>query len=74
MIPKILEYEDGRVKVTAEAFGIPEIKDILDKYDLKAEPYLMYVYYMSAPDSPFVNIPAEEKVETAVYDVQTTLR
>lgn len=73
MIPKILEYEDGRIKVTPQAFAIPEIKAILDKYDMKAEPYLMYVYNMSAPDSPYRNIPDEEKVESIVYDVQSTL-
>lgn len=72
MIPKILEYEDGRIKVTPQAFAIPEIKAILDKYDMKAEPYLMYVYNMSAPDSPYRNIPDEEKVESIVYDVQST--
>lgn len=73
MIPKILEYEEGRVKVTAEAYIIPEIKAILDKYDMKAEPYLSYVYCMSALDSPYVNIPEEERQEAIVYDIQATL-
>jgi hypothetical protein len=73
MIPHILEHEDGRVKVTAEAFAIPEIKALLDKYDMKAEPYLSYVYAMAAPDSPYCNIPNEEKVESVVYDIKATL-
>lgn len=73
MIPKILEYDSGRIKVTPQAFAIPEIKSILDKYDMKAEPYLMYVYNMSAPDSPYINIPEEDKIESVVYDIQMTL-
>lgn len=73
MTPRILEYEDGRVKVTAEAFAIPEIKALLDKYDMKADPYLTYVHAMSAINSPYVNIPDEEKVDAVVYDVQTTM-
>lgn len=73
MIPKILEYEDNRVKVTAAAFAIPEIKAILDKYPSNADAYLTYVYGMVAPDSPYVNIPLEEKQDAIVYDVQATL-
>lgn len=73
MIPRILEYEDGRVKVTAEAYGLPELKAILDKYDMKAEPYLAYVAAMSAPDSPYIRIPIAERQESALYDIQTTM-
>lgn len=72
MTPRILEYEDRRVKVTAEAFAIPEVKDLIDKYDMEVEPYLSYVHAMSAIDSPYINIPKEEKVEAVVYDIQTT--
>jgi len=73
MIPRILEYEDRRVKVTAHAYAIPEIKALIDKYDMKVEPYLVYVHAMSAPDSPYVNIPEEEKKEAVIYDTQDTL-
>ena len=73
MIPRILEYEDGRVKVTAHAFAIPEIKALIDKYDMQVEPYLAYVHAMTAPDSPYVNVPDDEKVEVIIYDVQETL-
>jgi hypothetical protein len=38
-----------------------------------AEPYLMFVYAMSAVDSPYINIPEEEKVESIVYDISYTL-
>lgn len=73
MIPRILEYEDGRVKVTAYAYAIPEVKALIDKYDMQAEPYLAYVHAMSAPDSPYVNVPEEEKKEVVIYDVQETM-
>ncbi len=73
MTPKILEFEDNRVKVTAAAFAIPEIKAILDKYDLQAEPYLTYIHAMTALDSPYVNIPLEDKPEAIQYDIQETL-
>lgn len=73
MIPRILEYEDGRVKVTAYAYTIPEVKAIIDKYDMDAEPYLAYVHAMSAPDSPYINVPDDEKKEIVIYDIQETL-
>lgn len=73
MIPKILEYEDDRIKVTAQAYSIPEIKDLIDKYESSVEPYLSFVHAMSAVDSPYVNIPEEEKVESIVYDIKYTL-
>jgi hypothetical protein len=73
MIPRILEYENMRVSVTAEAFTIPEIKKILDKYDMNAEPYLSYVYAMSAPDSAYINISRNEKSEAVIFDIQATL-
>lgn len=73
MIPKILEYEDRRVKITPQAFAIPEIRAIIEKYDMEAEPYLSYIYAMTAPDSPYINIPREEKSDAIVYDVQATM-
>jgi len=73
MTPRILEYEDGRVKVTAYAYAIPEVKALIDKYDMGAEPYLAFVHAMTAPDSPYVNVPDDEKVEVIVFDVQETM-
>ena len=73
MLPRILEYEDGRVKVTPEAYTIPEIKRILDKHDDMAEPYLAYVSALSYPDSPYKNIPKEERAEAALFDIKDTM-
>ena len=73
MIPRILEYEEGRINITENAYLIPEVKVFIDKYGDKAEPYLAYVHLMTAPDSPFTNVEEQEKHETVVYDViQTT--
>lgn len=73
MIPRILEYEEGRIKVTAEAYGIPEISRIIKKYDYEnCEAYLTYVAYLSYPDSPYINLPEEERTESALFDVKET--
>lgn len=69
MSPNILEYENGRIRVTANAYLIPELKNILDKFDNDAEPYLAYVHLMTAIDSPYINIPEDEKRETITYDI-----
>lgn len=75
MTPKILEYDNttGRVVITAQAFAIPEIKALIDKYELKAEPYLSYVHAMSAYDSPYIKIPKAERQEAVIYDVKETM-
>jgi hypothetical protein len=73
MLPKIIDYEDARVKVTVEAYTIPEIKALIDKYDMGVEPYLAYVYLMTYPTSPYRNLETEEKKEEIVYNVNDTL-
>jgi len=72
MIPEILLYEEGRILVTAAAYGIPELKAIIDKYEMNAEPYLLYVRQLSHPNSPYINTDVNELKETAVYDVIQT--
>lgn len=73
MLPKILEYEDGRIKVTAEAFTIPELHSIITKFGDNAEPYLAYVSALSRPDSSYNYIPESEKEEAALFDIKETL-
>jgi hypothetical protein len=73
MIPRILEYEDGIVKMTAEAYVIPEFKAIVEKFPLDYTPYLAYVHGIAAPDSQYANIPIEERSEAIIYDIQQTL-
>ncbi len=73
MSPKILEYEEGRIKITVEAYIVPELKAIIEKYDMEAEPYLAYVHLMTANDSPYINLPEGEKEEVVLYDVINSL-
>src|SRR5689334_1380984 len=73
MIPEIIEYEDGRIKVTAAAYTIPETKALIDKYEGNVEPYLGYVRALSHPMSPYIHMATEDKIESARYDMEVTL-
>jgi hypothetical protein len=73
MIPRILEFEDGRVKVTAEAYTIPEVHALIKKYEEDVEPYLAYVSAFSYPDGIYIRIPKEDRKEAALYDIKSTL-
>ena len=72
---KILEYEEGVIRVTLNAMLVAEIKAIVDKYPKDHEPYLAYVYLMTALDSPFANIPMEndERSDSVIYEVNQTI-
>ena len=72
MIPRILEYENGRIKITENAYVIPELKDILDKHEPNSEPYLAHAYLLSFPDSPYLNLPNEEQEVQAQMDISIT--
>lgn len=74
MTPKIIEIENGRLKLTPECWIIEELKDIIDKYDMNAEPYILYVYYMAAFDSPYRNMPDSEKKEAIITDIHVSLK
>lgn len=74
MSPKILEYADGRISITAEAMMIPELKAIVDKYgDSEAEPYLGYAHLMTWQFSPYRNVDEDERAEQVIYDVINTI-
>ncbi len=74
MRPRILEYEEGRIKITPEAWIIPEVHAIITKYgDDKCEPYLGYVYMMSYPDTPYNYMAIDERREAALFDVKETM-
>lgn len=72
MIPRILDYEDGRILITPEAYSVPEIKALIDKHDMKAEPYLAYVHLITSPDSPYINVPEDERREEVIFSVIQT--
>ena len=74
MLPRILEYENGRIKIPPEAYIIPETNAIIKKYgDMNCEPYLGYVYMLAYPDTPYVNMAEKDRPEAAVFDVKETL-
>lgn len=73
MIPRILEFEDGRVKVTPEAYTIPEIHALIKKYEEDVEPYLAFVSALSYPDAIYIRLPLEERRESALYDIKSTM-
>lgn len=74
MSPKILEYEDGRFRITTNAMLISELKQLVDKYgEDGAEAYLAYVHLMTALDSPFVNLPEDEKEESIIFEINQTI-
>jgi len=73
MVPRILEYEEGRVKLTMEAYTIPEIHAIIKMYgDENCEPMLAYVYMMSYPDTPYNFMTLGDRSESAMFDVKET--
>lgn len=74
MLPRILEYENGRIKLTAEAYMLPEIHALIKKYgDMDCEPYIGYVYKMSYPDGTYNFMPEAERSEAAIFDVKETI-
>lgn len=73
MIPRILVFEDNRVKITAEAYTIPELHAIITKFGDEAEPYLAYVSAFSYPDGIYVRLPREQRKEAAIYDIKATI-
>jgi hypothetical protein len=69
---KILEYEDGKVIPSLNAALVAELKALMDKYS-DPEPYLAYVYLMTAIDSPFANLSDDEKSESIIYEINQTI-
>ena len=72
MTPRILEYEDGHIIITENAYTISEIKNLIDKYK-EPEAYLAYVHLMTAPDSPYINEEEDSKSDSIVYELIQTL-
>lgn len=74
MLPRILIYEDGRIKLTAEAYMLPETNAIIKKYgDIECEPYMGYIYMLSYPDTPYNFMTKADRAEAALFDVKQTL-
>jgi hypothetical protein len=69
MSPRIFEINKDSLKITENTLLIKECRDIVEKYKNKANGYLMYCHLLSAIDSPFRNLPEEEKKEAVITEV-----
>lgn len=65
---RIFEAVDGKLLINDVCLRIPELKAIVDRYK-DPMPALSYIDFMTAPDSPFNNIPEEDKQQTISDDV-----
>lgn len=72
MRPRIIDFDQDtkQVVLTENGHLIPEIKALVDKYPDNYFPYVTYVYMITGPDSPYVNIPDSEKEEVIIFDIQ----
>ncbi len=79
MTPKILEYTEGRIVITPEAFMIKELNDLINKHGDGtpsgggAEPYLAYVHLKTHPESPYINLPFNEQDDAIIYDITQSI-
>lgn len=65
---RIFDVEDGKVKINDNCILIPELKIIVDTYKDPISA-LGYVYYMTAPDSPYTNVPEQDKQQMVSEDI-----
>lgn len=75
MIPRILEYNTltNKVDITPEAYTIPEIHALIEKYESDVYPYLSYISSLAYPDSQYKNIPADLRPEAALFDIKESI-
>lgn len=71
MSPKLFEINNGRIILTENAFLIKETRELIDKYGEGVDPYVAFCHLLSAIDSPLRNLPEEERIEAAVFEVNS---
>lgn len=66
---RIFDVIEDKVRINENCVLIPELKKIMDAY---TDPVaaLTYVYFMTAPDSPYANVSEEERQQVVSEDVQ----
>lgn len=64
---RILDIVDGKVRINENCLLIPQLKAVVDAY-IDHIPALTYVAYMTAPDSPYANLPEDEKQQLISED------
>lgn len=65
---KVFDIEDGKVKINENCLLIPELKALVESYT-NPIPALGYVHFMTAPDSPYANIPEEDRQQMISEDI-----
>jgi|694.fasta_scaffold00342_21 hypothetical protein len=72
MLPKIIDYDTDtkQIQLTENAYVIPELRNLIDKYPDNYVPYVTYVYLMCGYNSPYINLPDSERQEQVIFDVQ----
>jgi len=67
MVSKILEVSEGKVIPGVECYTIPELKALLDLYQ-DPVPALCYLWALYDPQSPYQELPEEEKENVIAMD------
>lgn len=65
---RIFDVEDGKVKTNENCLLIPELNAIVKGYK-DPIPALAYVYFITAPDSPYANVPEEDRQKMISEDI-----
>ena len=66
MISDLLTVENKKVKPTIHCYTIPELKNIIDKYDKRAIDMIAYAFYYACPFksiNPYADFSDDEKEE-----------
>jgi len=62
---KIFDIQNSKVVINENVLLIPYLKKVHDKFGMSA---LCYLYYMTDPDSPYMNYPEESKEQEILKD------
>jgi len=60
--------EHKKLSINEHTLLVPELKAIIDKFEDPIPP-LSYVYLLTVPDSPYANLPEDEKKQSISEDV-----
>lgn len=67
MVNSLFDIEDGKVVPSKEVYLIPEFKKLLDTYE-DGMAALWYIYAMTSPESPYQDVPEDEKQQIVSTD------
>ena len=67
MLAEVFDIVNGTVVINHNCLSIPELKAIHDEYE-EPIPAFNYLYFKFKPDSPYANLPEEEKDDIILHD------